>query len=421
MSASVTKYSNLLDIDTSQPDVYETPDIDSAAIGRPQDEHPEIPLSEDISTDSLRVDKAAARFRAAAGGGGGGRSDSQSALSRYQRSLFRTLQLESLSGSSLEVSTGMASQLHETTEQRLRRLVYETQELRELLASEKNNAAKEAQPSVALMKLANGLTDELAQLSIQAERESLGPEGGSLVSRSLWQRLHNASAEAPASAQQQQGEGARRSTGARAAADDVTLQLESRISLLERVLGSSSAQLSRDAAVGHGLVDAVSRLSQQMDVLADPQRIDGIQRRIKQVLVDMDRLDIATTQAARAAESAADVKGARIDPATVKRIDELYEKLAAVDSLIELAPATARRLQSLATLHAEASEVVNRVGRIEREQESANEEIKTMKEIADSLTGAMGDNTATLTENMKHLDSRIYALSSRLDTLSKRK
>ncbi|KAJ2332279.1 hypothetical protein GGI00_002860, partial [Coemansia sp. RSA 2681] len=139
------------------------------------------------------------------------------------------------------------------------------------------------------------------------------------------------------------------------------------------------------------------------------------------VLVDMDRLDIATTQAARAAESAADVKGARIDPATVKRIDELYEKLAAVDSLIELAPATARRLQSLATLHAEASEVVNRVGRIEREQESANEEIKTMKEIADSLTGAMGDNTATLTENMKHLDSRIYALSSRLDTLSKRK
>ncbi|KAJ2892995.1 hypothetical protein IWW38_003015 [Coemansia aciculifera] len=192
--------------------------------------------------------------------------------------------------------------------------------------------------------------------------------------------------------------------------------------MLERVLGSSSAQLSRDAAVGHGLVDAVSRLSQQLDVLSDPQRIDGIQRRIKQVLVDMDRLDMATTQAARAVESTADAKGpsaARIDPATAKRINELYEKLTAVDSLIELAPATARRLQSLATLHAEASEVVNRIGRIEREQEGAHEEINTMKEIADSLTAAIGDNSATLTENMRILDSRIFSLSSRLDKLSR--
>ncbi|KAJ2462307.1 hypothetical protein GGI03_004554, partial [Coemansia sp. RSA 2337] len=110
MSASVTKYSTLLDIDTSQPDVYETPDVPTL---RQPDEQAEIPLSEDISIDSLSVDKAAARFRASAGDTG------QSALSRYQRSLFRALQLESLSGP-LEVSTG--SVLSETPEQRLRRL-----------------------------------------------------------------------------------------------------------------------------------------------------------------------------------------------------------------------------------------------------------------------------------------------------------
>ncbi|KAJ2689726.1 hypothetical protein IWW39_001318, partial [Coemansia spiralis] len=113
MSASVTKYSNLLDIDTSQPDVYETPDVEVPSVGRMQDDQPEIPLSEDISTDSLCVNKAAARFRASAGD-----TDSKSALSRYQRSLFRALQLESLSGP-LEVSTG-SSHLSETPEQRLR-------------------------------------------------------------------------------------------------------------------------------------------------------------------------------------------------------------------------------------------------------------------------------------------------------------
>ncbi|KAJ2342702.1 hypothetical protein GGH91_003439 [Coemansia sp. RSA 2671] len=401
MSASVTKYSNLLDIDTSQPDVYETPDVEVPSVGRMQDDQPEIPLSEDISTDSLCVNKAAARFRASAGD-----TDGKSALSRYQRSLFRALQLESLSGP-LEVSTG-SSHLSETPEQRLRRLVYETQELREQLSSDSGG---NDQQGVALMKLANGLTDELAQLSILSDRDSLGPEGGSLVSRSLWQRLHNP-AQPPAEAGR---------APARPVVSDA-LQLESRISMLEKVLGSSSAQPARDAAVGHSLVDSVSRLRQQMEVLADPQRVDGIQRRIKQVLVDMDRLDIATTQAARAAESV-DAKGSaapRIDQATVKRVDELYEKFTGIDSLIELAPATARRLQSLATLHGEASEVVARVGRIEREQAGALEEIKTMKEIADSLTSAMGENSATLAENMKHLDSRIYILNSRLDSLSRK-
>ncbi|KAJ2791469.1 hypothetical protein GGI18_001110 [Coemansia linderi] len=401
MSASVTKYSNLLDIDTSQPDVYETPDVEVPSVGRMQDDQPEIPLSEDISTDSLCVNKAAARFRASAGD-----TDSKSALSRYQRSLFRALQLESLSGP-LEVSTG-SSHLSETPEQRLRRLVYETQELREQLSSDSGG---NDQQGVALMKLANGLTDELAQLSILSDRDSLGPEGGSLVSRSLWQRLHNP-AQPPAEAGR---------APARPVVSDA-LQLESRISMLEKVLGSSSAQPARDAAVGHSLVDSVSRLRQQMEVLADPQRVDGIQRRIKQVLVDMDRLDIATTQATRAAESV-DAKGSaapRIDQATVKRVDELYEKFTGIDSLIELAPATARRLQSLATLHGEASEVVARVGRIEREQAGALEEIKTMKEIADSLTSAMGENSATLAENMKHLDSRIYILNSRLDSLSRK-
>ncbi|KAJ2880032.1 hypothetical protein IWW38_006018, partial [Coemansia aciculifera] len=93
MSASVRKYANLLDIDTSQPDVYETPDVEIANGGRYHDEQPEIPLSEDMSVDPLRVAKAAARFRTSTGA-----RDSQSALSRYQRSLFRTLQLESLSG-----------------------------------------------------------------------------------------------------------------------------------------------------------------------------------------------------------------------------------------------------------------------------------------------------------------------------------
>ncbi|KAJ2826845.1 hypothetical protein IWW50_002171, partial [Coemansia erecta] len=58
MSASVaSKYANLPDIDTEQPDVYETPDV--AADEVPAYDDDEVPLSEDISTAAVPADKAA--------------------------------------------------------------------------------------------------------------------------------------------------------------------------------------------------------------------------------------------------------------------------------------------------------------------------------------------------------------------------
>ncbi|KAJ1961383.1 hypothetical protein GGI12_003278 [Dipsacomyces acuminosporus] len=405
-TTAASKYANLPDIDTEQPDIYETPDV-AQADDAEAEEH-EAPLSEDISVDKLAVGQAAARFRTAAGD-----VDGKSALARYQRSLFRTLQLESLSGD-LEVAAagGSGAQLKETPEQRLRRLVYETRELKEQL---EKGSEKDGTQGVALMRLVNGLQDELSQLSVK-DSQAAGA-GSGLISRSLWERLDGSE-----SAKNGSGHDAKQHPAKPAAQEDVSL-LEKRIALLEKTLGASSARPAKDGSVGHNLVDSVSRLRQQMDVLTDPHRIDGIQRRVKQVLVDLDRLDLANTQANKAALDTVDGSkgegGARLDPATVKRIDELYEKFTKIDSLIELAPATARRLQSLSQLHVEASEAVARIDRIEKEQGNIGEELATMKEIATGLKDSIGENSATLKENMKFLDSRIAALSDRISALQK--
>ncbi|KAJ2308673.1 hypothetical protein IWW55_000302 [Coemansia sp. RSA 2706] len=395
MSASVaSKYANLPDIDVEQPDVYETPDV---AADESYDLEAEVPQSEDISTDNVPTGRAAARFRESAGD-----VDPKSALARYQRSLFRTLQLESLSGDIEVVSGAGGASLNETAEQRLRRLVYETQELKEQLAADTQN--QQTKQSVSLMKLASGLHDDLAQLSVQSEKEG----GASL----LWQQL------------EQQGSGASETSrpAQRAGTADVSA-FDRRIAALEKLVGANAAQPVRDASVGHNLADSVARLRQQMDVLADPQRIDGIQRRIKQVLVEMDRLELANKQATKAAAEASEAKGAnasvRLDPAAIKRIDDLYEKLAHMDSLIELAPATARRLQSLSKLHVEASDAVARIGRVDSEQANISDELATMKEVATSLKASMAENTETLKANVAHLDSRIAALTDRLAALAK--
>ncbi|KAJ1720118.1 hypothetical protein LPJ53_005216 [Coemansia erecta] len=412
MSASVaSKYSNLPDIDLTQPDVYETPDVEDQM---DLDDSPDQPLSDDIETASLPAHQAAERFRLASGD-----SSSTSALARYQKSLFRSLQLESLSGP-LEVSSATtaaagagagasanAATLSETKEQRLRRLVYETQELKEQMAveqaDEKNKNKREG--SVRLMELAGSLNAELEKLARSESSE------GSLVAPELWRRL-----DAPAASE----DGMQVDSRKPRTQTDAPSALEQRIAVLEKILGSTSS--GAPSAGRSSLVDAVARMRQQLDVLADPNRIEGIQRRIKQVLVDMERLEIANAQSARAMNASAEDKAAaRLDPATVKRIDQVYEKLTSVDSLIELAPATAKRLQSLATLHVEASEAVARIGRIEKEQGGIKEELAVMKEVAESLRAAVGENAGTLKENMKHIDSRIAALNDRLQVLPSKK
>ncbi|KAJ2455143.1 hypothetical protein EV183_001072 [Coemansia sp. RSA 2336] len=397
MDVSVaSKYANLPDIDTEQPDVYETPDVPEE---ESFDDEAEVPLSEDISTDTVPTGEAAARFRASSGD-----ADPKSALARYQRSLLRTLQLESLSGDK-EVYSGSGTssvQLSETPEQRLRRLVYEAQELREQL--ETSASGKETKQSVSLMKLVGGLHDELAQLSMQAEK------GSSESAQLLWKQLD----EPPAS--KGQGKPVARTEPANVSA------FEQRIAALERLIGANST-LAKDTSVGHNLVETVARLRQQIEVLADPQRVEGIQRRVKQMLVEMDRLELANMQANKAASEASEGKGAnstaRLDPGTIKRVDELYEKMSNMDSLIELAPATARRLQSLSKLHAEAAEAVSRISRMENEQGSIGDELATMKEVAASLKSSIAENSETLKANIAHIDSRIAALSERLDGLKK--
>ncbi|KAI7821485.1 Dynamitin-domain-containing protein [Kickxella alabastrina] len=375
MSARVaSKYSNLPDIDLDQPDVYETTD-------EPQEMDLDIDqpatISEDISTESVSATQAAERFRQASGD-----EPPKTALARYQKSLFRTLQLDSL------------------PEQRLRRLVYETQELKEQIEEEKGGAGGGGvrEGSVELMKLACGLNEELAFLGRQ-----IGG-GSGLVSRELWQRLDGTPTATASGAE-----------GKKLRPKEEPSVLEQRIAGLEKILGNSS---SGNHNQQRSLVDSVSRLRQQMDVLADPNRVDGIQRRIKQVLVDMERLDLAQTQATRALQSSEDPsKGQRLDPAVVKKIDEVYDKLMAVDALVELAPAAARRLQTLAKLHVEASDAVAGIKRIEREQGAVKEELGTMGEVAEGLRKAIGENSLTLKDNMLHLDARIKTLSERLQKI----
>ncbi|KAJ2796459.1 hypothetical protein H4R21_004706, partial [Coemansia helicoidea] len=248
--AAAAKFAGL-DVETGQPDVYETPD--APGDGPADDEcAPEAPLDSAISAEALPAAAAAARFRAAAGDAG-----HPSALARYQRSLFRALQLESLGG---DLEAAAAPRLSETPEQRLRRLVYETQELKAQLAAADAATEPPAQ-SVALMRLASDLHDDLARLASPP-----------------------AAAPAPATAA-----AADRTTArpARTSPPADAALLERRLAALEATVGGGSGA----EAAGRSVADAVARLRQQLDVLADPQRVDGIHRRIRQALVDMDRLD----------------------------------------------------------------------------------------------------------------------------------
>ncbi|KAJ1660951.1 hypothetical protein IWQ61_000166, partial [Dispira simplex] len=161
-----SKYANLPDIDT-QPDVYETSDNDSGLTAysflKPQD--PEVG-HEDIDTQRVSAEDALHKFQTATGDSA---QDPISTRSRQHRAaLYRNYLLHVLPNEGeFEVKGSGQDALRETPVQKLRRLLFETQELTNEL--QEQAADSDGSMSGNLLTQVTALQQELTHLSISAE------------------------------------------------------------------------------------------------------------------------------------------------------------------------------------------------------------------------------------------------------------
>ncbi|KAJ1979764.1 hypothetical protein H4R35_001388 [Dimargaris xerosporica] len=457
-TSTSTKYANLPDIDT-QPDVYETPDAgDTAGLAYAftGTQDPEA-VNEAISMQDIAPSKALNKFRTATGENVEADSDDRrhglvASVKEHRKTLYRNYLLNRLPNTGEHEFIRPEATFQETPVQRLRRLLFETQELAEELQSTVsddgggNSSLAGAQrrrlppTSAELLTQVHSLQQELSQLSTQLSQNAAGifktRPGKDLVSHLALLQGHTAPTDSSAAAESTTTV-APKTTGTTTAAlpPELVGQLERRVAELETLLGQGATTLGLTAAASaslpapidpgvgpQGVLATMRLLEAKISILAQPRHLESLSRRAKTLTQEFDALTAArdkSQQAAMANATAGETTtiGNAIDDEALDKINHLFNLVGKIDPLVETTPTLVTRLQSLQSLHREATLYTQTLRQCSADQTRIGDEMNTLRDIATQLQGNIKDNTATIEANMASLDQRIEALAQRMANL----
>ncbi|KAF1803927.1 hypothetical protein FB192DRAFT_1421531 [Mucor lusitanicus] len=179
--------------------------------------------------------------------------------------------------------------------------------------------------------------------------------------------------------------------------------IDERIAKIEKLVGSNAGQaldeLPQNLA-STSLVNSLSKLEQQVLVLAQPRQLEMVARRVKVLNSDLDRLNelksgrkdtsglgfgLSSTinpQNTPSATEAANKDGNDNEA----KINKLFATLEKVDPLLNLTPALLTRLKALQTLHTEAASFGQSVKVISEEQTRMTDELKSLTTTCDLVS-----------------------------------
>ncbi|KAI7871513.1 hypothetical protein BDF14DRAFT_1719056 [Spinellus fusiger] len=191
--------------------------------------------------------------------------------------------------------------------------------------------------------------------------------------------------------------------------------LDERISKIEKLVGSSAGQgleampPSLSAAC---LISAMSKLEQQITILAQPRQLEMVARRIKVLNSELDRLNelksgrkenttslgfglgtpgilpsgLQTTAAALEGQPKEGPVG--LSNEAEEKVNHLFATMEKIDPLLNLTPALLTRLKALQGLHTEASTFGRSVKMISEEQNQMKQELKSLTATCDTVSSS---------------------------------
>ncbi|KAJ3408962.1 Dynactin subunit 2 [Chytridiales sp. JEL 0842] len=538
-SKSDSKYFNLPDIDTA-PDVYETPDApedDNVLIGRRRaassnnysrysrysdEEDYDDGFDDDNDDDATGINSAAAkqdddaeiqrtrlsiaaasaRFKSMVsqseqadhsgaikslpkkkrvGGlvGGGGGGPKKLLPERGEYSILPTKQVPSYEP--------------ETRLQRLRRLMFEVQELGGEIDKIKEEEENEVKPDdnngtraprkkvgpAQLLKHVNNLQSEIGRLTHiveEAPESSLLYEGDFKASGSI--ATHNdtrktlmtqlstfktlslnnpsaatANAPPPSVVTAPQSLKAGQSNGdfltyelyytpenARMTQLEKTFELDARVAALEKLIGIHILQgLDNGDDSVHSILQstgslsaALDRLEHHLSLLTQPRMLDGLNRKLKSLIADMEKLlelrkkqqlesvypfgrhtspdALLASGSSSTPTGITDMDMQTAQTETEKRVWFLFKSLEKLHPIIGIIPHLVSRLQALQSLHTEAATFADSLKLVTNEQIKVTESSKSIEASLKRLEENMKENAAIVERNMQSLDQRIVAL-----------
>ncbi|KAK8865614.1 hypothetical protein IAR55_000758 [Kwoniella newhampshirensis] len=441
-----TKYQGLPDIDTA-PDVFETADEPESLL-RPSeayddDEVPSKSTSEAIDSKGLPSRRKAERVF----GRGTRRPDPSNLVFRPRLPPLSHRKLSTSSSSS--ESEEPPSRPRESALSRIRRLKAELAEVEADLAGSSSTSTSDPIPSgsqnqdreregkrksVLPARKPVDVVSELAGLKKRLERVDLdGPEGASVLSsvaedgdsgggggewRSRLDRL--IFAEQRDHARSTDGDVGMSSTSQAVGEASASLSdLDKRLALLESTLGPIGYGLDQPSSAP--LMSTLNKHDHLLALLTQPRHLDAISRRVKLLLVDLDRA--ASSSASRrplAAVAGQHEKGSSevvLTPTEYDSLQSLFNLLPRLDPLLPILPPLLARLRSLSGLHAEASDISEGLRKLQSKDKKGIEEVKEMEEVVRSVQGGLGEAAQGIKKNWEGLEGRLSGLEKRLKDL----
>lgn len=201
--------------------------------------------------------------------------------------------------------------------------------------------------------------------------------------------------------------------------------VDRRLSSLEDLVGVATAadqgvslenEHFANSQIPVSLMDSLSRLDNLLNVLTQPRHLDGISRRVKMLLNDLER---AGASARRNAGSSSPEKAApsALSQADQDTLQSLFALLPRLDPLIPTIPPLITRLRSLSGLHAEALSIAADLRELQSSNADASDEERELNAIVKSVQGGFTEAATGIQKNWEALQGRIQILEGRLERL----
>lgn len=159
----------------------------------------------------------------------------------------------------------------------------------------------------------------------------------------------------------------------------------------------------------NSLAETLNRLDHLLTVFTQPRHLDSISRRIKLLLVDLERATAASRRSGTQPPGADRAAGA-ISPGDLEALQSLFALLPRLDPLIPVIPPLLTRLRSLSGLHAEALGIAADLRELQSADRNVTEEQRELASIVASIQQGVTEAAGSISKNWESLQARVKAL-----------
>ena len=165
----------------------------------------------------------------------------------------------------------------------------------------------------------------------------------------------------------------------------------------------------------------LSKLDHLLALLTQPRHLDAISRRVKLLLVDLDRAAAAARRQGPSSTitqpPSGDKSSVSVSSTDYTSLQSLFSLLPRLDPLIPILPPLLARLRSLAGLHAAADQVADGLARLQDTEKKDAEEVKELLGVVENVQKGLDGAGGSIVKNWEALEVRMRDLEERLKKL----